>query len=293
MQGPAPTASAPHAPHGPSTGWEARLELVFARLDGVTVPTWRRHEGPLRTQRHREGGVPGQCEQVILHPPGGLVGGDSLAISVRAEAEADVLLTAPGCAKFYRSLGAEASQDVAVHVGRGARLEWLPQPNLVFDGAIAALSFRLEVEDGGRALVWEIQALGRSRGPSGPLPFRDGRLASSLEVRLGGALALGERSSFTADDPWRDSPLGLGGASVFGTFIAVHPERDPVRDLLRAVPSPPGVRVGATSPIPGLTVVRALGDCGETLFRHFSQLRDASRVAILGAPCPAPRIWFT
>src|SRR3954463_8923969 len=85
----------------PIDSWQAELRLRFAERDGKTFLVERSHRGPLVVQKsfHPEGDV---CHTCIVHPPGGVVGGDSLTLNVMAEPNARVLLTTPAATKFYR-----------------------------------------------------------------------------------------------------------------------------------------------------------------------------------------------
>jgi hypothetical protein len=83
--------------------WRAQLDLGY-RFDGErTVLTTRVHQGPLIVQKslYPEGGA--VCQNVIVHPPGGIVGGDTLAVNVDAGPGAHAQLTTPGAAKCDRS----------------------------------------------------------------------------------------------------------------------------------------------------------------------------------------------
>ena len=92
-------------------GWCAELELCFARSESRTVLATRRHRGPLRIQRAFYPEPGGVCHAYLLHPPGGVVAGDRLAINVELDEGAQVLLTTPAAGKFYRSAGRTARRS--------------------------------------------------------------------------------------------------------------------------------------------------------------------------------------
>ena len=139
---PSPLVADPVAVRTAPAGWDARLELAFERGGGRTVLTTRRHVGPLRVQKslHPEG--PDVCQAIVVHPPGGIVGGDSLAIGIDAGVGAHAQLTTPGAAKWYRSAGPVAHAATALRLAAGAIVEWLPQETILFDGARASIALR-------------------------------------------------------------------------------------------------------------------------------------------------------
>ena len=126
-------------------GWQARLSLGFRRQNARTILERRAHQGPLRVQRpfYPEGGS--VCHVAILHPPGGVVGGDELRIDAALDAESRALLTTPAAGKFYRSAGPVARQTQRLTVAAGATLEWLPQENIVYSGARVHALTRVEL----------------------------------------------------------------------------------------------------------------------------------------------------
>ena len=106
-------------------GWHASLQLAFAPRAARTALVERRQRGPLAVQRpfYSEGDV---CHLYLLHPPGGVVGGDRLNIAAETAADAHALVTTPGATKFYLSAGAVAHQTQRLQVTAGSSLEWLP-----------------------------------------------------------------------------------------------------------------------------------------------------------------------
>ena len=127
-----------------AAGWQATLELGFRADDERTWLARRRHSGPLLVQRSFYPEDARLCQMVIVHPPGGVAGGDELAIDIVAEERAGVQLTTPGAGKWYRGFGRHARQTVRIAVAAGAMCEWLPQESIIFDGASDDSCFRVK-----------------------------------------------------------------------------------------------------------------------------------------------------
>src|SRR5690349_24628643 len=105
--------------------WHASLRLDYASEGGRSVARFA-HEGPLRILQSLYPEGDGICHNVLVHPPGGLVGGDTLDIALTGAAASHGLVTTPGAARFYRSDGELAIQRTHITLQEGARLEWLP-----------------------------------------------------------------------------------------------------------------------------------------------------------------------
>jgi urease accessory protein len=101
---------------------------------------------------------------VIVHPPGGIAGGDELELNISAGEHAGVQLTTPGAGKWYRGFGRNARQTVRIGVAAGAMCEWLPQENIVFDGAAAQMSLQVDLADDAVFCGWDFTCLGRPQG---------------------------------------------------------------------------------------------------------------------------------
>jgi urease accessory protein len=251
-------------------GWQATLELDFERRGERSVLAARRHSGPLRVQKslHPEG--PATCHAIVVHPPGGIAGGDSLALHARVGAGAHALLTTPGAGKWYRSAGAPAHQSLHFEVADGAALEWLPQENIVFDGAVARMNTTVRLGQGSRYLGWDLVCLGR-RASGEPFDRGELRLASRIE-REGRPLWV-ERALLHGGTPALTAPAVLDGRTTFGSFAASG-------------------QWGVTR-LPGLTLARWLGDNAEHGRRYFAALWQVLRPALLGIEAAMPRIWAT
>ena len=84
------------------------------------------------------------CEAAIVNTGGGVAGGDSYRVSLELGEGAEVEATTPSAERIYRSDGPAAAIATRLKLAPGARLFWLPQETLLFEGA--ALERRLEVE---------------------------------------------------------------------------------------------------------------------------------------------------
>ncbi len=200
----------------PGSGWQARLRLGFRATAQRTVLASREHQGPLTVQRpfYPEGDI---CHVYLLHPPGGVVGGDSLQIEIDADAATHALVTTPGATKFYRSAAERACQTQHLAVGEGASLEWLPQENIFFPGAEVDLVTRVELAGDARLALWEINCLGR---PANREVFDSGRIDSRLEIYRDNVPLLLDRLRVSADNRARLSLMA--GLAVGGTLIISH-----------------------------------------------------------------------
>ena len=208
-----PAASS--ARHPPS---EARLLLRFAREGATTRLVERSHFGPQRVQKPLYPEGPGICHAVIIHPPGGVVGGDRMTIDAQVDATARVLATTPGAAKWYRANGHVSAQDVRLQVGAGATLEWLPQETIFFDAADTAMTHEVELAGDAAYIGSEILCFGRAAAGE---TFTAGRISQRTSIRRGGRLLWFEQGTIAAGSSAMHSPLGLHGNTVCATLIAV------------------------------------------------------------------------
>lgn len=264
--------------------------LGFARRAGRTALTTCAHRGPLRVQKALYPEGPEVCQAIILHPPGGIVGGDTLDIAVAAAAGAHALLTTPGAGKWYRSGGRQASQCLRVEIAAGAAVEWLPQETIVFDGAEAEMQTRVDLAAGAVYCGWEILCLGRTASGE---RFSQGRLALSTRIEQAGRPLWIERGCLRGGSPWLAAAAGLGGLPVSGTLLlAGRPVEAEWLAACRAVPPAVGLRAGVTA-LPGVLVARCLGPASEPAKAWLTGVWRRLRPLALAREAVPPRIWST
>ncbi|MDN8611619.1 urease accessory protein UreD [Variovorax ginsengisoli] len=272
--------------------WHARLDLDYQLEHARSVARFR-HEGPLRILQSLYPEGDAVCHNVLVHPPGGLVGGDTLDIRVRAAAGSHGLITTPGASRFYRSDGELALQRTDLRLDTGARLEWLPLEAICFSGCRAENRLTLRVAEGAELIGWDVTALGL---PNAGKPFERGTLQQHIEAP-GRWLERGRLDA--ADGRLLQSPLGLAGqrclASIF--FVAGTPlsrtRRDAALDAARALIEAHelNARAGATSPHPEIIVLRVLAPVVEPAMQLLRQVWKAWRAELWHMTGEPPRIW--
>jgi urease accessory protein len=273
-----------------NTGWLARLRLEYACADGRTALAQRTHIGPLAVQKPFYPEGPAVCHTLILHPPGGIVGNDTLDIEVKLKEGSQVLVTMPGAGKWYRSQGAAATQRLSIDVGPDAMLEWLPPETILFNGAAAKLRTVIELAAGGDYLGWDILCLGRTASGE---KFDAGEIHQSTDISIAGAPIWGERCRLRGGSPLLESPVGLAGAPVSAVMLAAG--KSIPAELLaqcRAVKPETRARTGISA-MPNILVARYVGDSSEQAKRYFVALWQVLRPFVGGRAAVPPRIWNT
>ena len=272
--------------------WHASLQLAYTREDTRCVAHYR-HEGPLRILQSLYPEGDGICHNVLVHPPGGLVGGDTLDITLTVGAGAHGLVTTPGATRFYRSSGEPARQLLHARIESGARLEWLPLEALAYKQCRAENKAVFELAPGAELMGWDVTALGL---PAAEQPFTEGSFAQHLEVP---GVWLEQGRIDAQDARLMDGPLGLAGQRCLGTlfFVAGEPitrtRREAALDSVRALIDAHALRAtaGATSPHPQVLVVRVLAPLVEPAMQLLKSLRATWRQQLWQLDPVPPRIW--
>ena len=272
--------------------WHARLQLDYQHESSRSVARFR-HDGPLRILQSLYPEGDAVCHNVLVHPPGGLVGGDTLEIDITGAPGSHGLITTPGATRFYRSDGELALQQTRIRLDAGARLEWLPLEAICYSGCRAENRLRIEAAPGAVLIGWDVTALGL---PGAKLPFDRGTLLQHIEVP-GVWLERGRIDA--SDHRLLASPIGLGGhrcmASLF--FVAGTPlakaRRDALLDAARTLIDARALTesAGATSPHAEIIVLRVLAPVVEPAMHLLRRVWQAWRTEMWQLPASTPRIW--
>jgi len=274
--------------------WLGKLDLHYRR-DGERTIAHDRHEGPLRVLQRLYPEGPGICHHVLVHPPGGIAGGDEMEIEARLDTGTHALITTPGATRFYRSNGPAAAQRATLRVADTARLEWLPLETIAYRGCIGENRVRIELAVGAEMIGWDVLALGL---PAAAEPFDAGVFTQQLE--LPGCWL--ERGRIAASDArLLDSPLGLAGRRVVVTMwfaggsALPTARRDALLDSAReaAAATPLGPFCGVTSPHERIVVLRALATRVEPAMALLCKVRERWRRLAWDLAANPPRVWQT
>ena len=272
--------------------WRADLKLDYTLESQRTVVRYL-HQGPLRILQSLYPEGDQICHNVLVHPPGGLVGGDTLDIQVNVAEGAHALVSTPSATRFYKSGGQAALQQVTATLAPGARLEWLPLEAIAYNDCEATNRAIFNLAPSSELMAWDVTALGL---PSSDMAFTKGHFQQHLEIP---GVWL-ERGNLRGDDTrWLNSPLGLAGQKclaslVFASGHNIEPQRaaqalEAAREVLEAHPL--RLQAGVTCAHPQVIVLRVMSPLVEPSMNLLKQVWAVWRHTLWALPSTPPRIW--
>jgi urease accessory protein len=276
--------------------WHGSLRLTLSHQDGVTRISKRQHYGPLFIQRPFYPEDTQCCHVYLLHPPGGLVGGDRLNCHFDLGPHAQALVTTPSAGKAYRVDDVERTQGshVEINMAQHTAMEWLPQETIAFDGARLSNSTRIHFDPASALIGWEILCLGR---PESGETFANGSVRQRLELWCDAKPMLLECTDYVGSGKIMQAAWGLSGRPVLGTLYAYCPDNQQraaalavCRELISDGKAP---SISAASSVNNILLVRSLGNSTETLRALFTRIWQALRPCIIARDACIPRIWNT
>jgi urease accessory protein len=274
--------------------WQASLSLDYRLQEGRSIAAFR-HEGPLRILQSLYPQGQAICHNVLVHPPGGLVGGDTLDIQVKVGPGAHGLITTPGATRFYRSMGELALQRTSLVLEPGARLEWLPMEALCYSGCLAENRLQMRLAPGAELIGWDVTALGL---PQAGQPFVAGQLRQHLALE---GLWLERALLKASDSALMDSPLALAGRRCIGTVFLLsgsamaRDRREHLLDLARSTIAEHALAAsaGVTAPNEQVLALRVLAPLVEPAMELMRRIWQVWRRGAWDLEAQSPRIWST
>jgi urease accessory protein len=272
--------------HTDTRDWHAELQLRFTARADHTVLSHRKHVGPLLVQRpfYPEGSV---CHVYLIHPPGGIAGGDHLQLQAQLEAGAHALITTPAATKFYRA--APGRQSVLhQHLQlQAATLEWLPQESIFFNQAQARTTTRIDLDAQSRFIGWELSCYGR---PASSETFAAGQLRQGLELWCNGRPLLLDHLCIEGTGLMQSASWGLNGLSVLGTLLAYPATAADVTAVRELALNPQQI---SCTLVDGVLLCRCLSESGAQLKQQLLKVWQCLRLRLLSRAAVLPRIWLT
>ena len=266
--------------------WHAQLQLQFAARAGRTVLVSRKHVGPLLVQRpfYPEGDV---CHVYVVHPPGGVVGGDQLHLDVQLDSGSHALITTPAATKFYRSARQRQSR-IQQHLRvASATLEWLPQEAIFFDQAAVRTTTRVDLDAHSRFIGWELACYGRLACDE---TFAQGHVHQSFELWYEQQPLLLDRFRLTGGSAMQSAAWGLHDKCALGTLLAYPATKDDV-EAIRMM-DVDATQLSCTL-VDGVLVCRCLCMDGAELKMILLKVWQCLRPRIMQREAVLPRIWAT
>ncbi|PXW89053.1 urease accessory protein [Nitrosomonas sp. Nm84] len=272
---------------------QAKLSLKFAAIDETTRLVERDHFGPLLVQKplYPEGRK--VCHVVIIHPPGGVVGGDQLEISAQVGASANAQITTPGATKWYKANGHTSHQKIRIVVNKGGALEWMPQETIFYNHANVDIDHQVMLEDDAVYVGCEILCFGRTASGE---TFDQGQIKQRTSIRRNDKLIWLEQICLLGESSAMNGSLTLSGNTVCASLILTgkmlpQPLIDLAREEAEKIANGAG-QVGI-SQLKSIIVVRYLGHSSEVARQIILHVWGLFRPEILGSAAIVPRMWST
>ena len=258
----------------------ARLGVKAGGRGGGRLDTFFQ-EGCAKLRLPREDG--GAFEAVVINTAGGLTGGDRFEVAVTVGAGAAASVAGQACEKIFKASAGTADVRTELIVEDGARLDWLPQPTILFERCDLRRTTDIRLAGSARLLAVESLVFGREAMGE---RLETAAIHDAWRVHRDGRLVLAD--AFAIDGPVADrlaGPALLGANRATATVLLAAPDAEgflaPVRELLGEASGPAGASLVA-----GILVIRLAAPDGEALGRDLQRLLTFLRGR------PLPRVWF-
>lgn len=271
-----PVAQRPERSHG-------RAEIALSNRAGRVRLDRLAQQGSGKAFLPRTHGA--MPEVVFLNTSGGLTGGDHLTLGLSLGAETSASATTQTAERAYRSTGATPARvEVALSVGAGGVLHWIPQETILFEDSNLHRSTTADL-CGPKAALLMLETVVLGRHAMGETPAR-ARLRDCRMIRRDGRPVWAETLHLDAGTlALANAPAVLGGARALAVLALVAPGAEDAAQALRPVLDEPDVEAAASG-FDGKCLVRLLARDGMPLRRQVLRA-----LAVLRRGAPMPRVW--
>ena len=223
------------------------------------------------------------CEAVFLNTAGGVTGGDRFDFSARAGRDTRLTLTTQACERAYRAQpGQTGVIRSRLNVSKGARLDWLPQETILFEGAALDRRLTVDLDPDARLLMVEPVVFGRAAMGE---TLRNALFRDRIQIKRGGVPLYNDAITLQGDIAAHLArPFVAGGAAAMASLVYVGTDVEARLPQLREMLPE---TAGASALLPDVLVLRMLAPDSfllrQSLMPILTYLHDD----------PLPRCWMT
>jgi urease accessory protein len=256
------------------------VEIGVKHSDRGTVLHTLRQQGCLKARFPRT--PQGAMEAVLINTSGGVTDGDQLDVTLHAGENTELTLSTPSAEKIYRALPNTPAARITTRVSldAGARLDYLPQETLLFEGCALDRTLHVDLHPTARFLCVDALLFGRTLSGESLTTLH---LRDTLQIRRGNRLLLRDGVRLQGDIQQKlHASAAAGQARAVATIVFVAPDAEALLDTVRAALADSDAGASAWD---GMLLARLVASDGQELRRLvvavLAQLREK----------PLPRLW--
>jgi len=256
------------------------LRVRIKRRGAEPVIGGLRQAGCLKA-RFPRGSEAGWIDVATINTSGGVAAGDRLDIAIETEEHVQAVVSPQAAERFYRAAPGAMPAIVrnTVSVAAGARVEWLAQETILFDGCALDRRLTIDVAPSGTFLGVETLVFGRAAMGE---RIESAFVRDRIEIRRAGVPVLRDAIRIDGDVASLLSRPGVAaGGRAAATVILVTSRANGYLDAVRAAGD------FAASAWNGMLVVRIVAQDGAAARRSV-----LSVLAVLRDGRAMPRIWL-
>jgi urease accessory protein len=258
---------------------DGEIRASFVRLAKRTALAQAFERGGLRL---RCPNMAHRCEAVLINTAGGIAGGDRARYAFAIGDDARVTLTTQAAEKVYRTLGPISHAEIALSLASSARLEWIPQETILYDGARFNRKLEADLASDAALLLVESVVFGRlAKGES----VTTGLFRDRWRIRRQSRLIFAEEAQVMGNIAQTlDRPAVGGGARMIACMLYAAQDAESYLAATRSALASSTAQWGASA-WNGVLLVRILSPSPD---RVRSAMIDVLKVL---RGCDAPRVW--